>query len=186
MTKTHTRATVARRARPFEVAERQGAAFERSYNQFAVINVFTGEVLNNASCSRTATDVSAFFTLIDLHVSRHLRVSVTPDAFSSRKIDPTATWLPRQRPSQWRLHFTPTSFYCLDLVEKPFSLLTEPFFPLRVLTSADNLATTVETCAHHLNDDPKALTSQKRANDPLSRVKPKCSTLPSLKSPPHH
>ena len=60
---------------------------------FAAMNVATGEVLYDTKKSHKATDVLAFFKLIDLHVPKDLDIHVVLDNLSAHKAPPVAKWL---------------------------------------------------------------------------------------------
>src|SRR5471030_1744458 len=55
---------------------------------FAAMNIGTGEVLYDTRNSHKATDVLAFFKLIDLHVDRDLDIHVVLDNLSAHKAEP--------------------------------------------------------------------------------------------------
>src|ERR1019366_3772080 len=84
---------------------------------FAAMNLGTGQVLYDTRSSHKATDVLAFFKLIDLHVAKDLDIHVVLDNLSAHKAEPIRTWLEHPKRARWHLHFTPTSSSWLDLVE---------------------------------------------------------------------
>jgi hypothetical protein len=55
---------------------------------FAVVNIGTGEVLNDCQKGHKATDVLRFFKLTDLHVPRDLEIHVVLDNVSACKAPP--------------------------------------------------------------------------------------------------
>ena len=57
---------------------------------FAAMNIATGEVLYDTKKPHTATDVLAFFKLIDLHVRKDLEIHVVLDNLSAHKAPPVA------------------------------------------------------------------------------------------------
>jgi transposase len=153
---------------------------------FAAMNIATGEVLYETRRSHKATDVLAFFRLIDLHVPRHLDVHVVLDNLSAHKAEPIEKWLADPKRARWHLHFTPTSSSWLNLVEGWFSMLTERRLRRGVFTSVDELVTAIEVWAEHWNDDPKPFIWKRAAEEIITKVRRGRSALASVKSATHH
>jgi transposase len=153
---------------------------------FAAMNVATGEVLYDTKKSHKATDVLAFFKVIDLHVPRQLEVHVILDNLSAHKADPIAKWLAHPKRARWHLHFTPTSSSWLNLVEGWFSLLTDRRLRRGAFGSVDDLVIAIEIWAEHWNDDPKPFVWKKPADEIIAKVKRGRSALASIKSATHH
>ncbi len=102
---------------------------------FAAMNMATGEVLYDTKKRHTATDVLAFFKLINLHVPRDLEIHVVLDNLSAHKAPPIEKWLADPKRSRWHLHFTPTSSSWLNLIERWFNELTDRRLRRGVFTS---------------------------------------------------
>jgi transposase len=153
---------------------------------FAAMNVATGEVLYDTRKSHKATDVLAFFKLIDLHVDKRLEIHVVLDNLSAHKAPPVADWLAHPKRARWHLHFTPTSSSWLNLVEGWFSLLTKRRLQRGVFTSVDELILAIETWTEHWNDDPNPFVWKKPADEIITKVSRGRSTLASIKSATHH
>jgi len=154
---------------------------------FAVMNVPSGGVLYNTSRLHKATDVLAFFELVDLYVPRHLKVHVALHNLSAHKPEPTVTWLALRRSARWHLHFTPTSSSSLHLLAGRFSLLTAPRLPRAPFNSVDDLPIALETSAEHWNDDPESFLCKNPADETISKMKKGRSSLTSVRSAtPHH
>ncbi len=102
---------------------------------FAAMNIATGEVLYDTKKSHKATDVLAFFKLIDLHVPKDLEIHVVLDNLSAHKAPPVAKWLADPKRARWHLHFTPTSSSWLNLIERWFNELTDRRLRRGVFTS---------------------------------------------------
>jgi transposase len=153
---------------------------------FAAMNVATGEVLYDTRRSHKATDVLAFFKLIDLHVPAHLDVHVVLDNLSAHKAEPVQKWLAHPKRDRWHLHFTPTSSSWLNLVEGWFSQLTERRLRRGIFTSVDDLVTAIELWAEHWNDDPKPFVWKKPAEEIIAKVRRGRSALASVNSATRH
>lgn len=153
---------------------------------FAAMNVGTGEVLYDMKKSHKATDVLAFFKLIDLHVDKDLDIHVVLDNLSAHKAEPIAKWLEHPKRARWHLHFTPTSSSWLNLVEGWFSILTRRRLKRGVFTSVAQLQEAIELWAEHWNDDPTPFVWQKPVDEIIAKVKRGRATLASVKSATHH
>jgi transposase len=138
---------------------------------FAAMNVATGEVLYDTRRSHRATDVLAFFKLIDLHVPKDQEIHVVLDNLSAHKAPPVAEWLLHPRRARWHLHFTPTSSSWLNMVEGWFSLLTKRRLERGVFTSVNALIEAIEIWAEHWNDDPKPFVWTKTAEAILAKAR---------------
>ncbi len=138
---------------------------------FAAMNVATGEVIYDTKPRHRATEVLAFFKLIDLHVPRDLDVHVVLDNLSAHKAPEVADWLAHPKRARWHLHFTPTSSSWLNLVEGWFNLLTERRLRRGTFSSVDVLVEGIETWAEHWNDDPQPFVWTKTAKEIITKVK---------------
>ncbi len=76
---------------------------------FAAMNVGTCEVLYDTKPCHKATDVLAFFKLIDLHTPKDFEIHIVLDNLSTHKAPPVANWLAHSKRKRWQLHFTPAS-----------------------------------------------------------------------------
>jgi transposase len=153
---------------------------------FAAMNVGTGEVLYDTRSSHKATDVLAFFKLIDLHVPRELDVHVVLDNLSAHKAEPIRTWLEHPKRARWHLHFTPTSSSWLNLVEGWFSILTKRRLKKGTFSSVGQLEEAIGLWAEHWNDDPTPFIWKKPADEIIAKVKRGRSALASINSATHH
>jgi transposase len=153
---------------------------------FAAMNVKTGEVLYDTRRSHAATDVLAFFKLIDLHVDKRLDIHVVLDNLSAHKAPPVARWLADPKRDRWHLHFTPTSSSWLNLVEQWFKELTERRLRRGVFTSLPNLIEAIELWTEHWNDDPKPFVWHKSAQEIIKKVRRGRSSLTRVKSATDH
>jgi transposase len=149
---------------------------------FAAMNVATGEVLYDTKKSHKATDVLAFFKLIDLHVPAELEIHVVLDNLSAHKAPPVTKWLSHPKRARWHLHFTPTSSSWCNLVERWFGELTERRLRRGVFTSVPNLIEAIETWSEHWNDDPRPFIWHKTAEEIIERVRRGRATLTRVKS----
>lgn len=149
---------------------------------FAAMNVATGEVLFDTKKSHKATDVLAFFKLIDLHVPAGLDVHVVLDNLSAHKAPAVTKWLAHPKRARWHLHFTPTSSSWCNLVERWFGELTERRLRRGVFTSVPNLIEAIETWAEHWNDEPTPFVWHKTAEEIIEKVRRGRSTLTRVKS----
>jgi len=153
---------------------------------FAAMNVTTGEVLYDTKKSHKATDVLAFFKLIDLHVPKDLEIHVVLDNLSAHKAPAVTTWLADPKRARWHLHFTPTSSSWCNLVERWFKELTERRLRRGVFTSVPQLIDAIELWSEHWNDDPKPFIWHKPAEEIIAKVRRGRAALTRVKSATHH
>ena len=85
------------------------------------MNVATGEVLTGLNKGHTGGDVLRSFKQIDATVPRGLAVHVL-DNRSAHSTPEIKKWLAHRDGRRWHLHFTPTSSFWLDLIERWFEL----------------------------------------------------------------
>ncbi len=149
---------------------------------FAAMNIATGEVLYDTKKSHKATDVFAFFKLIDLHVPAGLEIHVVLDNLSAHKAPPVTKWLAHPERARWHLHFTPTSSSWCNLVERWFGELTERRLHRGVFTSVPNLVEAIEIWAEHWNDDPEPFIWHKTAEEIIEKVRRGRHALTRVKS----
>jgi hypothetical protein len=129
------------------------------------MNVASGGVLYNTSRLHKATDVLAFFELVDLYVPRHLKVHVALHNLSAHKPEPILTWLAHRRSARWHLALHANLPSSLNLLAGRFSPLTEPRLPRAPFNTVDDLLTALETSAEHWNDDPKSFLCKNPADE---------------------
>lgn len=154
---------------------------------FAALNVATGEVRYDTRPRHTAKDVLAFFKWIDLHVPAELDIHVVLDNLSAHKAPPVADWLAHPKRERWHLHYTPTSFSWLNLVEGWFAELTERRLRRGAFTSVANLVDAIETWTDHWNHDPQPFIWHKTAEEIIAKVRRGRAALSVVtKSATHH
>ncbi len=153
---------------------------------FAAMNVATGEVIYDTKKRHRASDVLAFFKLIDLHVPPDLEIHVVLDNLSAHKAPAVTKWLEHPKRVRWHLHFTPTSSSWLNLVERWFGELTERRLRRGVFSSVPQLIEAIEIWAEHWNDDPKAFVWHKPAQEIIAKVRRGRAALASVNSATRH
>ncbi len=153
---------------------------------FAALNVGTGEVIYGTRKRHTASDVLAFFKLIDLDVPRDLDIHVVLDNLSAHKAPEVMTWLDDPKRARWHLHFTPTSSSWLNLVERWFKELTDRRLRRGAFSSVKALTEAIEIWADHWNDDPKPFIWHKAAEEIVEKVRRGRSSLTRVKSATRH
>ena len=146
---------------------------------FAAMNVATGEVLYDTKKPHTATDVLAFFKLIDLHVPKTSRSMWCSTTSPPTRLHRSPSGSPHPKRARWHLHFTPTSSSWLNLVERWFDELTERRLRRGVFTSVAHLIEAIELWAEHWNDDPKPFVWHKPAEEIIEKVRRDGPAYPS-------
>jgi transposase len=140
-------------------------------DQFAALNVATGEVLHQTRKRHTANDVLSFFRWIDLHTPQPLEIHVVLDNLSAHSAPPVAEWLAHPKRARWHLHFTPTSSSWLNLVEGWFAQLTNRRLKQGTFTNVDGLVDAIDVWTSHWNNDPKPFVWHAPARNIIAKVK---------------
>ena len=144
---------------------------------FAAMNVGTGEVLYDTKKSHKATDVLAFFKLIDLHVDKDLDIHVVLDNLSAHKAEPITTWLEHPKRARWHLHFTPTSSSWMNLVERWFAELTTKWLRRGTHRSVKELAQSITQWVGTWNEDPRPYVWHKTADEIFDSLAQYCQRI---------
>src|SRR5215212_4828092 len=153
---------------------------------FAALNVATGQAIAQCRERHAATDVLAFFKLLDKQVPRSLEIHVVLDNLSAHKAPEVTEWLAHPRRARWHLHFTPTSSSWLNLVERWFKELTDRRLRRGVFTSVPALTHAITSWVTHRNQDPTPLRWHAATEDILKKVRRGRATLAQVKSKTVH
>lgn len=136
---------------------------------FAALNVATGEVIAKTKQRHRAKDFVAFLREIDRRVPADLEVHVILDNLSAHKSPTVKRWLARH--PRFRFHFTPTYSSWLNLVERFFGLLTEHALRRGSHKSVPDLRKALHEYVEAHNEEGKAFTWTKTADEILESVK---------------
>jgi len=153
---------------------------------FAALHIATAAVLTPCHKGHTEADVPSFFTLIDRTVPRTLEVHVVLDNLSPHKGPEIRAWLAKPRQRRWRLHLTPLSSSCVNLVERWFNELTDNRLRRGRFTSVADLVDAIILWAERWNDDPQPFVWHKTAAEIIEDVQCGRTTLHQIKSATDH
>ncbi|HUY97024.1 MAG TPA: transposase [Verrucomicrobiae bacterium] len=135
---------------------------------------------------QTAADVLNFFKLIGRTVPRTLEVLVVLDNLSADKGPDIRAWLANSRQRRWHLHFTPTSSFWVNLVERWFKELTDKRLRRGRFTGVAGLVDAILLWAERWNDDPQPFVWHKPAAEIMEKVQRGRATLHQSKSETDH
>jgi hypothetical protein len=153
---------------------------------FATMNVAAGEFLYDTRRLHQATDVLAFFKLMDLPLPPHLKAHAVLHNLSAHETHPIAMPVAHRTRAQSHPHFTPVSSSRLDLLEGRLSPIAEHRLPHGVSRSLDDLLTAVETWAEHTKTHPNSFACKNPLDEIVPQAKTARSTMASVESATHH
>jgi len=139
---------------------------------FAALNVATGEVIANTKQRHRAKEFVAFLRAVDKTVAPELEVHVILDNLSAHKAPAVKRWLVRH--PRFHFHFTPTYASWLNLVERFFALLTQEALTRSSHTSIHQLRKAIHQYVEAHNEQDKAFTWTKTADEILEKVQGFC------------
>ena len=125
--------------------------------------------------SHTAADFIAFMTKVDREVPADLDVHVILDNLSTHKTPAVHDWLLRHQ--RFHFHFTPTYGSWMNLVERWFSALTTKKLQRSAHRSVKALAEDIRGWVETWNENPKAFTWHKSAEEILDRLAGYCTAI---------
>lgn len=144
---------------------------------FAAMNFATGEIRTGLQKRHAAAEVLRFFKQIDAAVPRGLAVHVVLDNLSAHSAPDITKWLAHRDRRRWHLHFTPTSSWWPNLIERWFKELTDKRGCRGRFTSVAELTEAITTWAEHWNTDPKPFIWKGTAQDIIAQVQRGRATL---------
>ena len=122
---------------------------------FAALNVATGEVITDLRKTHTSKDFTAFLNKINRNVPADLDIHIVLDNLSAHKTPLVQRWLLRLVRCRFHLHFTPTYWSWINLVERWFSALTTKQLRRAAHDSVAQLAADLNKWIEHCNNNPK-------------------------------
>src|ERR1700730_106095 len=151
-------------------AERRAHDYKRNgtTSLFAALDTKTGKIIGQLHRRHRSLEFRKFLDKIEAEVPAALDVHLILDNYGTHKTATIKRWLLKR--SRFHLHFTPTSAFWLNLVERWFGLLIEE--PLRrgVFRSTRSLETTIRNYIDVHNEKPKPFRWTKTADEILDTV----------------
>jgi transposase len=135
---------------------------------FAALDVQSGRVIGERHQRHRAIDFRRFLDTIDAAVPDDLEVHLILDNYATHKTPATRRWLAR-RP-RFHVHFTPTSAYWLNLVERWFAALTEKQLRRGVHRSTRELEAAIRGYLAISNEQPRPFVWTKSADEILATI----------------
>jgi transposase len=119
----------------------------------AALDVKTGEVIGECQPRHRAREFLKFLKKIDGIVARRLDVSVVCDNYRTHKTKEVEAWLGKRK--RFKLHFTPTSWSWINLVERLFAEITRQRIRRGAFKSVSDLEAAIEAWIAERNATPK-------------------------------
>src|SRR6202158_775454 len=166
--------------RPGQI-ERRSHDYKRhgTTSLFAAFDVASGHVLGQLHHRLRSREFRRFLDTTERNVPAELDVHLILAHYGTHKTQRVRRWL-AQRP-RFHLHFTPTSAFWLNLVERWFAELTEKQIRRGVHRSTRELEDAIRGFIDHHNQNPKPFVWTKSADQILDSVARFCKrTLDSV------
>jgi transposase len=135
---------------------------------FAALNAKTGKVISEFHRRQLAREFRKFLQTVHAQVPASLDIHLIPDNSSTHKTAAIHRWLARH--PRVHLHFTPTGFSWINLVERWFAALTEKQLRRCVRRSTRELETAIRRYVEITNGHAKPFVWTKTADEILASV----------------
>jgi transposase len=142
---------------------------------YAALELTTGRVIGQLHSRHRAIEFKKFLQTLDREVPAELGVHLVLDNASTHKTPVIKRWLLAH--PRFVLHFTPTSSWWLNLVERWFAELTNKKLRRGAHTSVRALNTDIKRWIKTWNDDPRPYAWTKTADQILESVGRYCTTI---------
>jgi len=164
----------------------RGATMTHDYKRngttslFAALNIATGKVIGTCMKKHRHQEWVRFLNLIKTSVRPGQEVHVICDSYATHKHSKVQAW--QKKNPGFHFHFTPTSAFWLNMVERFFRDLTVNRIRRGVFHSEADLISAIEEYLEVHNTNPKPLIWTASADDILEKVKRGRAKLDKLRS----
>jgi transposase len=142
---------------------------------FAALDVKAGTVIGELHRHHRSVEFRKFLGTIDHSVPGDLDVDLILDNYGTHKTAPIRRWLAKW--PRFHVHFTPTSAFWINLVERFFAALTEKQIRRGVHRSVRELETAIKQYLALTNASPRPFVWTKSADEILASVARACTRL---------
>ena len=136
---------------------------------FAALDALEGEVISMCDDRHRHQEWLKFLRVIDDIVPPQKQIHMIVDNYATHKHPKVERWLARH--PRFHMHFTPTGYSWLNMVERFFRDLTENRLRRGVFRSVEELITAIFDYIDHHNESPKPFIWTAKAADILEKVK---------------
>lgn len=136
---------------------------------FAALNTLDGRVISLCQQRHRHQEWLKFLRLLDEETPPDKDLHLIVDNYSTHKHVKVKRWLKRH--PRFHVHFTPTSFSWLNMVERFFRDLTQHRLRRGVFRGIDELVNALHEYVGRHNEHPKPFIWTAKANDILEKVK---------------
>ena len=142
---------------------------------FAALDIATGEILHDCMSRHRHQEFLRFIRKIERSVPAELDIHVILDNYATHKHPAVQAWLEKHPRVQF--HFTPTSAWWLNLVERFFSELTTRQLKRLAVTSVAQLIEAITRYIDRRNEHPKPFVWTASPKSILAKVRKAKETL---------
>ena len=135
---------------------------------FAALNILDGRVISQCQPRHRHIEWLKFLRQIDAGVAPELQIHVVLDNYATHKHPQVLKWLAK-RP-RFHMHFTATSAWWMNMVERFFRNLSEDRLKPGVFKSVEELVAAIELFVLAHNETPKPFVWTKSAQGILQKV----------------
>jgi transposase len=136
---------------------------------FAAIEMAEGKIIGTCMKRHRHQEWIRFLDLIDRQTPADLDLHLIVDNYATHKHPKVQRWLARHQ--RFRIHFTPTSSYWLNLIERWFRNLTDKRIRRGVFRNVDQLIEAIESFIGTHNEAPKPFVWTAKAEDILAKFR---------------
>jgi transposase len=147
---------------------------------FAALDLKSGIVIGECQPRHRAKEFIRFLKRIDRCVKKHLDIHLVLDNYGTHKTPEVKAWLAKHR--RFKLHFTPTSASCLNLVERFFAEITTRRIRRGVFTSVAELEQAIHDYLDRHNCNPEPFVWTKTADVILEKERRALDRLEAFNS----
>ena len=136
---------------------------------FAALDVLTGKVIGECHPRHRNGEFLKFLRRIDREVPKRLQIHLVLDNYGSHGHPNVRAWLADH--PRFHLHFIPTSWSWLNLVERWFGTLTQKAIRRAVFRSVPQLVDAIQAFLDAHNADPKPFVWTAKAENIIEKVR---------------
>jgi transposase len=151
---------------------------------FAAFNIADGTVISELHHRHRAVEFRKFLARIDKAVPAGLDVHLVCDNYATHSTAEIRTWLAGH--PRFHVRFTPTGSSWMNQAERWFGLLTDKLIRRGVHTSVQALENDIREWIEHWNENPRAFTWTKTADEILHSLADYLAKISSTHSSTRH
>jgi hypothetical protein len=136
---------------------------------FAALIALTSKLITRTEANHTHVEWLRFLKQIDRETPKHLDLHLIADNYATHKHPKVKAWLHRH--PRLKMHFTPTSWSWLNMVERFFADLSEDVIRTGSFASVKELVDDINLYLAERNADPKPYNWTARGEEILNKIR---------------